>query len=342
MLSLTNLRAIWANIPGVTYSKERKAPEPKPNANPQKAKRKRRSRRDYEHPLFKENPVIFTKYGRRRQIPLTPEPSSLEWCSAKEAMGILNCCRTSVDAIAKKYSIPTQRYSKVRPNGKGATAFTYYLREEVIMASKLRRMKKSKSKKHTLMEDVYIPTADACLLLNVSVNPAILHYHNIPHKKEFTSLYWSRNAIYKLLKERRLASSAPKNYLTTQDVAEKLGRTENVAVYLLKKEKVPCISFRKWNGRCYRNTKIYHVKAVNKLIAKLRFERNSFPPEGWLESKDVTAFLHLSYQQARKVCIANNVRIKAITPHKYLYNEDDVVALRRARNRAKNQFKHNS
>jgi hypothetical protein len=139
----------WVSIPGVVYP-EPNAAKPKA-ATPKKAakpKKPRKSRRDYEHPLFVKNPTLYTKYGVRRKVPITPFPSELEWCTAKEAMKILSCGRSTVDAIVKKYSIPTRKCSYLRPSGNGATAFMYFYRDDVIMAAKLRSIDKNKSLKN--------------------------------------------------------------------------------------------------------------------------------------------------------------------------------------------------
>ncbi|MBR4310106.1 MAG: hypothetical protein IKT79_03670, partial [Akkermansia sp.] len=66
---------------------------------------------------------------------------------SKEAMAILSCSRATVDVVAAKHAIPTQKHSNVRPCGNGATAFMYFRRDDVIMAAKLRAIKKNKSRK---------------------------------------------------------------------------------------------------------------------------------------------------------------------------------------------------
>jgi hypothetical protein len=184
-------------------------------------------------------------------------------------------------------------------------------------------------------EDIFIPTADACMLLGCSINPASLHYHKIPHRKEFTSLYWSRNAIYALLKKRRLATKPPKNYLTAQQAQDFLHVSEQMFSKLIKREKIPCSIASMWVNRGFRAIRVYHIKNIKRLAAKLRFERNSFPPEGWLSINDVADYLHLGTQYARAICKSSRVRVRKIHPRLYLYNEDDVVALRKARTRAK-------
>lgn len=137
----------WITIPGVSYPKPNKATPEAPAPQTPAKKTPRKSRRLYEHPLYKENPTLYTKYGVRRKVPLTPKPSELEWCTAKEAMAILSCSRATVDVVAAKHAIPTQKHSNVRPCGNGATAFMYFRRDDVIMAAKLRAIKKNKSRK---------------------------------------------------------------------------------------------------------------------------------------------------------------------------------------------------
>lgn len=160
----------WVSIPGVVYPEPNaakpKAPTPQKTSSCKKSKlckttflvthacdtrkpkKPRKSRRDYKHPLFIQNPTLYTKYGVRRKVPITPFPSELEWCTAKEAMKILSCGRSTVDAVVKKYSIPTRKCSYLRPAGNGATAFMYFYRDDVIMAAKLRSINKNKSLKN--------------------------------------------------------------------------------------------------------------------------------------------------------------------------------------------------
>ena len=192
-----------------------------------------------------------------------------------------------------------------------------------------------------MLEDIYIPSADACMLLGVAVNTQNLHRYKIPHKKEFTSLYWSRNAIYAILKERRILSSVPKGYVDLEGVAEMLKCCIDCAVRQLKKYKVPYILTRMYTNGRYSKRRVYALADVRKMAQKYSFLRSSYPPEGWLTIHDVSDYLHLKDQQCRKLCHQYKVRMKPVTARKYIYNEDDIVALRKTLYRRKNQYKYN-
>jgi hypothetical protein len=180
------------------------------------------------------------------------------------------------------------------------------------------------------MNDLFIPTSHACRLLGITPrNTATLHRLKIPYKKEFTSLLWSRDAIYSELKRRRQLSHPPPGFITMAEVAKKLGRTISYTHSILTKNKIKPSHAVLWNGCAFRNTIIYPLKQIRKLIDHLSFIKNSFPPEGWLEIKDCTEYLSRTPEGVRQLCRAHNVRIKKLRHSKQLYNEDDIVALRK-------------
>lgn len=181
-----------------------------------------------------------------------------------------------------------------------------------------------------ILQDIFLPTADACRLLgHPRADTRILNRLKIPFKKDFTTKLWSRNAIYAELKRRRQASHPPPCFLTLSEVAETLKRSTSYTHHLLTKHKIPPTKIPLFRNNLYRITPVYHKQQINKLIKELQFAKNSFPPEGWLEIQDCTSYLARTPQAVRYLCRKHNIRIKKLHTSKYLYNEDDIIRLRK-------------
>lgn len=178
--------------------------------------------------------------------------------------------------------------------------------------------------------DTYIPTSEALRLLGYAPrSTAPLRRLQIPHKRDFTHYLWSRNAIYAELKRRRLATHPPPGYITLSQVAARFERSLPYTLHILHKYKLYPSHVRLWSHGGFRRTSIYPIKAINKIIAEQSYAKTSFPPEGWLEIKDCTSYLSRTPENVRQLCRLHNVRIKKLRHSKYLYNEDDIVRLRK-------------
>lgn len=195
------------------------------------------------------------------------------------------------------------------------------------------------------MQDLYIPTIHATRLLGLSPrNTKALHRLHIPFKRNFTHLSWSRNALYTELKRRRQLSHPPPGYLTLSEVSDKLGRSIPYTHHLLKRHHIKPSYAQLWVPKAcaYRKTPIYPTKQINTLINNLDYAKATFPPEGWLEIQDCTSFLSRTPENVRQLCRLHNIRIKKIHHSKYLYNEDDIIALRRHLRSRHRQFRNDS
>ena len=180
------------------------------------------------------------------------------------------------------------------------------------------------------LEDVFIPTSHACRMLGLApFNSRALHNLRIPCKKDFTSLLWSRNAIYAILKKRRRLSPPPPGFLTLQEAAAKCRRSPSYTHHLFKINNISPSRAPLWNGKTIRNTIIYPICQIKQILDEQAYRKNNFPPEGWLEISDCTSYLNRTSKTVRTLCKKYNVRTLQIHISKKLYNEDDIVSLRR-------------
>ena len=194
-----------------------------------------------------------------------------------------------------------------------------------------------------MIPDLYIPTHAATRLLGLSPrNTKALHHLQIPHKKDFTYLTWSRNAIYAELKRRRQLSHPPPGYLTLSEVADKLGRSIPYTHHILKHHHIKPSYTPIWQHHSYRTTPIYSLKQIRKLLTDIEFAKAAFPPEGWLEINDCVSYLSRTPENVRQLCRLHNIRIKKINHSKYLYNEDDIVQLRKHLRSRRRKYRHDS
>lgn len=183
------------------------------------------------------------------------------------------------------------------------------------------------------MQDLYIPTADAARLLNLTQRycSGTLHRLRIPYKRDFNTLLWSRNAIYAILKQRRQTLHPPPGYLTITDIAAHLHRSPSYTLHLLQKHHLKPSYTPIWTPekKRYYKTAIYTRAQFRQLLREISFEKSSYPPEGWLTIQDCASFLSRSPESVRYIAKLHNVRIKKINKSKYLYNEDDIVHIRK-------------
>ena len=143
MPSPANLRMRWANIPGVSYAEQRTQSKAKEKPAKPRAKRPKPTT-PYLHPRFIEAPHLYTKRGTRRKLHYTLPPSELDWCTAKQAMEILGCSRSSVDYIARKHNIRRHEHYFARPAGNGLTRLYYFNLDDVRIAKLHREAEKIK------------------------------------------------------------------------------------------------------------------------------------------------------------------------------------------------------
>lgn len=180
------------------------------------------------------------------------------------------------------------------------------------------------------MEDSFIPTAQACQLLGLApTNTRALHNLNIPCKKDFTSRIWSNNAIQAILKKRNRFSIPPPGFLTLQEAAAQCKRSLSYTHHLLKLNNIAPSRAPIWNGKTIRTTIVYPITQIKYIIDEQASRKNNFPPEGWLEINDCVAYLHRTPKTVRTLCKKHNVRTLTVHISKKLYNEDDIVAIRR-------------
>lgn len=183
------------------------------------------------------------------------------------------------------------------------------------------------------MQDLYIPTADAARLLSLTPRncTGTLHRLKVPCKKDFNTRLWSRNAIYAILKQRRQALHPPPGYIFLADIAACLHRSESYTLHLLQKHHIKPSYTPIWNPNKKRfyKTPIYSLAQKKQLLREISFEKSSFPPEGWLTVNDCASFLSRSPESVRYIAKLYNVRIKKIHHAKQLYNEDDIVHIRK-------------
>ena len=193
------------------------------------------------------------------------------------------------------------------------------------------------------MQDLYIPTHAATRMLGLSPrNTKALHRLKIPCQKDFTSLMWSRNAIYAELKRRRQLSHPPPGYLTLSEVAEKLGRSIPYTHHILKRHHIKPSYAPLWLHHTYRTHPIYSLKQIRNLLNEINYIKATFPPEGWLEIKDCVDYLSRTPENVRQLCRLHNIRIKKIHNSKYLYNEDDIIKLRKHLRSRRRKLRHDT
>lgn len=181
------------------------------------------------------------------------------------------------------------------------------------------------------MPELFIPSRDACRLLNLTYpNTRSLHSLGIRSKKDFNERLWSRDDIYAELRRRRLNSHPPSGFLTVADIARKLNRSLAYTYFLLSKSRIKPSYAHIWNGSAYGKTKIYSAAQLRAFLRDMEFKKNSFPPEGWLLMADCASFLNRSPQYLRAYLFPKHkIRIKKLSSSLCLYNEDDIIELRK-------------
>ena len=176
----------------------------------------------------------------------------------------------------------------------------------------------------------FLTTKQACRLLGYSsASVSYLRRLKIPSKKILSSRVWSLKAINAELRRRASLSHTPPGCLTLSEVAEKINHTAPYTHHFLKKHNVRPSYCQIWRNHATRTTPIYTQRQIDRLLNKLQEQKYSFPPEGWLTITDCTSYLSVAAETVRKYVRNNKVRAKKIHNSKQLYNEDDIIELRK-------------
>ena len=113
------LRAMWASIPGVDFNPPRRASDPEPTPSP-----------------TPKSPDTHTLRGTQRKH-LLGHPGEA-YCSADEAMQILQISRPYLSSLAKKHSV----FRTCRQIGPICKPCVFYLRKDIDALKQLRDYKK--------------------------------------------------------------------------------------------------------------------------------------------------------------------------------------------------------
>lgn len=176
----------------------------------------------------------------------------------------------------------------------------------------------------------FITTKQACRLLGYStVTADTLRKLNIPSKKILSTTLWDLQAVNAELRRRASLSHPPPGCLTLSEVAEKIGHSTPYTHHFLKKHQIRPTYCTLWRNHATRITPIYTQRQIERLLTKLKQDKYAFPPEGWLTIKDCTSYLNCTAETVRVHVRKNEIRVKKIHNSKQLYNEDDIVQLRK-------------
>ncbi len=177
---------------------------------------------------------------------------------------------------------------------------------------------------------MYLTTKQACRALGYSsVSAEYLRRLKIRSIKILHSYCWNLQDINAELARRKKISHPPPGCLTLSEVAEIINHSVPYTHHFLKKHHIAPSFCTLWVNHSARQVRVYRQRQIDKLLNKLQQEKYSFPPEGWLTISDCTSFLNCSAETVRTYVRKNEVRAKKIHTSKQLYNEDDIITLRK-------------
>lgn len=186
---------------------------------------------------------------------------------------------------------------------------------------------------------MYLTTKQACRLLGYSsVSAEYLRRLKIRSIKILSSYCWNLQDINAELARRKKISHPPPGCLTLSEVAEKISHTSPYTHHFLRKHKITPSYCTLWRNHASRQIPVYHLRQIDKLLNKLQKEKYAFPPEGWLTISDCTSFLNCSAETVRTYVRKGEIRAKKIHHSKQLYNEDDIITLRKKLRGRANRF----